>query len=64
MNGNTGIELIASARQKQLEKDNSKEWYRDIFKTTNNDRIYALARAGAVIAEEIDRLLELERNEK
>lgn len=64
MNGDTGIEIIANVRQQQLEQDNSKEWHRDIFKTTNSDRILALARAGAVIAEEIDRLLELERNEK
>lgn len=53
----TGVELIARERQRQIEKDNSRAWHRDIFKTKNSDRIAALVRAGVVIAEEIDRLL-------
>lgn len=59
----TGVEMIANMRQQQIQEDQSKEWHREIFKTTNHDRIMALARAGAVISEEIDRLLALESKE-
>lgn len=59
-----GIEIITEMRKEQIKADNSTGWDSKFFKTTNQDRIKALARAGVVIVEEIDRLLELEKNKK
>lgn len=58
----TGIEMIAEMRQQQIKDDQSREWHREVFKTTNQDRILALVKAGAVIVEEIERLIALEQS--
>lgn len=60
----TAIDMIAKMRAQQIKDDNSQEWHRDIFKTTNQDWIVALVKAAVVIVEEIERLMTLEEIKK